>query len=52
MISPKSFTEYLHDVQIYFQPKFGIVLDENILQFILYADDLVLCSDSNDTSEG
>ena len=49
MISPKLFTEYLHDLQIYLQPKFGIVLDENIVQYILYADDLVLCSD---TSEG
>ena len=27
MISPKLFTEYLHDLQIYLQPKFGIVLD-------------------------
>ena len=25
MISPKLFTEYLHDLQIYLQQKFGIV---------------------------
>ena len=31
MISPKLFTEYLHD--LYLQPKFGIVLDENIEQY-------------------
>ena len=49
MISPKLFTEYPHDLQIYLQPKFGIVLDDNIVQYILYADELVLCSD---TSEG
>ena len=49
MISPKVFAEYLHDLQIYLQPKFGMVLDENIVRYIIYADDLVLCSD---TSEG
>ena len=49
MISPKLFNEYLYDLKSFLQLRFGIVLTDTIVQYILYADDLVLCSD---TAEG
>ena len=46
MISPKLFNKYLCDIRKHLSSKYGIVLNETIVQYILYADDLALCSDS------
>ena len=46
MLSPKLFTEFLTDLKSYLEQKCGILIDDNILTYILYADDLILCSDS------
>ena len=46
MISPKLFNEYLCDIRKHLSSKYGMVLNETIVQYILYADDLALCSDS------
>ena len=49
IISPKLFTEYLSDIGSYLHKHCGIVIDNVLLYYLLYADDLVLCSD---TAEG
>ena len=46
MLSPKLFTEFLTDLKDYLEAKSGMVIDDTIMTYILYADDLVLCSDS------
>ena len=48
MISPKLFTEYLHDIGEYLDHPSGIVVYEILLYYLLYADDLVLCADSTE----
>ena len=49
MISPKLFNEYLYDLKSFLQSQFGIIMIGSVVQYILYADDLVLCTD---TAEG
>ena len=46
MMSPKLFTEFLYDLQNYLESKNGMLLDNTMMTYVLYADDLVLCSDS------
>ena len=46
MLSPKLFTEFLTDLKDFLETKSGLVIDDTIMTYILYADDLVLCSDS------
>ena len=46
IISPKLFTEYLSDIGSYLDNSKGIVLGELLMYYLLYADDLALCSDS------
>ena len=46
MLSPKLFSEFLTDLKQYLEMKCGLLLDEDILAYILYADDLILCSES------
>ena len=46
MLSPKLFTEFLYDLQEYLETECGLWLDDSILTYVLYADDLVLCSDT------
>jgi hypothetical protein len=46
MLSPKLFTEFLTDLREYLEIKCGILIDDDILAYILYADDLILCSES------
>ena len=48
-LSPKLFTEYLHDIGQYLDNSNGVVLGESLLFYLLFADDLVLFSD---TAEG
>ncbi len=49
MLSPKLFREFLTDLVKYLKMKCGILIDNDILAYILYADDLILCSE---TAEG
>ena len=46
MLSPKLFTEFLQDISKYFDQGQGIPLDTLIIVYLLFADDLVLFSDS------
>ena len=46
MLSPKLFTEFLTDLKNYLETECGLLIDDDILAYILYADDLILCSDS------
>ena len=46
MLSPKLFSEFLTDLKNYLEIKCGLLLDDEILAYILYADDLILCSES------
>lgn len=46
MMSPKLFTEFLHDLREYFEKEYGIVLDDDVLTYILFADDLILMSET------
>ena len=46
MLSPKLFTEFLYDLKNYLESECGILIDENELTYILFADDLVLCSET------
>ena len=48
MLSPKLFTEFLSDLKEELEDKHGLLLNDSILSYILYADDLVLCSESPD----
>ena len=45
MTSPKLFTEFLFDLRSYLDEKAGINFDDSVLNYMLYADDLVLCSE-------
>ncbi len=44
MLSPKHFSEFLIDLKKYLERKCGLIIDEDILMYILYADDLIPCS--------
>ncbi len=46
MLSPKLFTEFLYDLKDYLESSQGVTLDNDIMTYILYADDLILVSDS------
>ncbi len=46
MVSPKHFSEFLTDLKLYLEKECGILVDDDISVYILYADDLILCSDS------
>jgi hypothetical protein len=46
MTSPKLFTEFLHDLKEHLDDQHGTILGSEIITYMLYADDLVLCSDS------
>lgn len=46
MMSPNLFTEFLHDLKDELDSQFGVLLGSEIMTYILYADDLILCSDS------
>ncbi len=46
MMSPKLFSGFLTDLNLYLEKECGILIDGDILAYILYADDLILCSDS------
>ncbi len=46
MLSPKLFTEFLTDLKDYLEMKCGLLIDDAILTYILYANDLILCSES------
>ena len=46
IMSPKLFTEYLADLKEYLDTTYGIQMSNDIVTYILYADDMVLCSDS------
>ena len=46
MLSPKLFTEFLYDLKDYLELECGLLVDDSVMTYILYADDLVLCSDS------
>jgi hypothetical protein len=46
MLSPKLFTEFLTDLKQYLDQTCGVVIENTILTYLLYADDMVLCSDS------
>ena len=46
IISPKLFNEYISDIGTYLSKESGIYLDELLLYYLLYADDLVLFADS------
>ena len=46
IISPKLFNEYLSDIGEFLREDVGIYLDELLCYYLLYADDLVLFSDT------
>ncbi len=46
IMSPKPFSEFLRDLKLYIEKECGILVDDDILVYILYADDLILYSDS------
>ena len=46
MLSPKLFTEFLYDIKLFLDNEYGVLLGEEIMMYILYADDMVLTSDS------
>ena len=46
MISPHLFTEFLSDLKQHLDEYSGLVIDDTLITYVLYADDLILCSDS------
>ena len=48
MLSPNLFIEFLTDLQEYLEIEWGLSLDDSIMIYILYANDLLLCSESPD----
>jgi len=48
MLSPKLFTEFLSDLKDFLNKLKGVTLKDNVLTHILYADDMVLCSDTEE----
>ncbi len=49
ILSPKVFSKFLTDLGKYLEMKCAILIDHDILAYILYADDLILCLE---TAEG
>ncbi len=41
---PKPFTEFLIDLHKYLSVECGVVMSNLIISYILFADDLILCS--------
>ena len=46
MLSPKLFTEFLQDISASFDQDQGIAVDTLLMVYLLFADDLVLFSES------
>ena len=46
MISPKLFTEFLSDIGQYLDSTSGVVLGDLLFFYLLFADDLILCSNT------
>ena len=46
MMSPRLFTEFLTDLKNYLDNESGVQLGDDLINYILYADDMVLCSHS------
>ncbi len=46
LLSPKLFTEFLSDIDEYLDNSDGIDMDALLIAYILFADDLILCSDT------
>ena len=46
MTSQKLFTDLLFDLKRYLDEKEGITFDDSVLNYMLYADDLVFCSET------
>lgn len=46
MLSPNLLTEFLSDLNDYLDKNSGILLGSEIMTYILYADDLILCSEN------
>ena len=42
MLSPKRFTEFLTDIDLYLPKSNGVSLNQNLMSLLLYADDLVI----------
>ena len=42
--SPKLFNDYISDIGDYLNKDHGIVIKDEVITHILYADDMVLCS--------
>jgi len=46
MLSPKLFTEFLTDLHKYLSQECGVLVSNMIISYILFADDLILCSET------
>ncbi len=46
MMSPKLFSDFLTDLKYYLEKQCGLLIYDAILIHILYAGDLILCSES------
>jgi hypothetical protein len=46
MLSPKLFTEFLTDLHKYLSHECGVLVSNQIISYILFADDLILCSET------
>ena len=46
ILSPKLFTEFLTALHAYLNNKCGVILSKMIIAYILFADDLILCSET------
>ncbi len=45
MLSPKLFTEFLTDLHRYLSTECGVLMSNLIISYILFADDLIICSE-------
>ncbi len=46
MLTPKLFTEFLTDLHRYLSAECGVLMNNLIISYILFADDLILCSET------
>ena len=46
ILSPKLFTEFLTDLHNYLREECGVLMSNMIISYILFADDLILCSET------
>lgn len=46
MLSPKLFTEFLTDLHNYLSAECGVLMSNMVISYILFADDLILCSET------